>query len=356
MIPQGVLTYDSVTPIYKGFTVEFTTTTPSQLIVLPFLQHGSDGPLNYDCIINWGDGSPTSHAVAYNDMNRVHTYLVPGIYQVEIRGRMEGWSFNNSAYCHLCTDIIYWGDTAVFEGFKYLAYGFYNCVNLKSLGTGRIPASGTGVLSDGFRATFMHCELVTNIPKYLFNNHPNVTDNAFYNVFAFTAITRIPRHLFDVHVLARDSAFGAAFANNPYLSIIPPDLFKYNVNVRHDGFRGTFEICPSLYLVPMFLHRYNTQCDTFIGEFATCENLTLNPWIFYAPGEETTRFASLSTSVSFGSFFDILVFSGMQGTAPALWTCTYPVGFPPVSSSCFGGPGNSIASLSNYASIPSGWK
>ena len=46
-------------------------------------------------------------------------------------------------------------------------------------------------------------------------------------------------------------------------------------------------------------------------------------------------------------------FAGTQGTAPDLWNCT----FNSVSSgSCFGGAGNDFTSISNYGTIPAGWK
>jgi hypothetical protein len=51
--------------------------------------------------------------------------------------------------------------------------------------------------------------------------------------------------------------------------------------------------------------------------------------------------------------FDRDIYSGIQGTAPNLWACTFG---SVTSTSCFGGAGNNVTSLSNYADIPTGWK
>lgn len=74
---------------------------------------------------------------------------------------------------------------------------------------------------------------------------------------------------------------------------------------------------------------------------------------FYRPGEETTRF--LNQSPDFTSCFERASFSGTQGTAPDLWNCSFGTGTP-ITTGCWAGAGNSAASLTNYASIPAGWK
>jgi hypothetical protein len=68
-------------------------------------------------------------------------------------------------------------------------------------------------------------------------------------------------------------------------------------------------------------------------------------------GETGTRFAG--KNIQFSACFGRDSFTGTQGTAPDLWNCTYG---SVTSASCFYGAGNSTTSLSNYASIPIGWK
>jgi hypothetical protein len=43
------------------------------------------------------------------------------------------------------------------------------------------------------------------------------------------------------------------------------------------------------------------------------------------------------------------------GEAPPLWNCDFGTGTS-TSAGCYGGGGNSASSLSNFASIPAGWK
>jgi hypothetical protein len=73
--------------------------------------------------------------------------------------------------------------------------------------------------------------------------------------------------------------------------------------------------------------------------------------IFYNPGEQSTRF--LNRTMNFKDAFRFTS-TGPQGTAPDLWNCNYGTGGVSNSSGCF--RHHSTASLSNYTSIPSGWR
>jgi hypothetical protein len=89
--------------------------------------------------------------------------------------------------------------------------------------------------------------------------------------------------------------------------------------------------------------------------FAECLKAQFNKYIFYAEGEQGTRF--LDQSISFEHAFYRSSFSGVQGTAPDLWNCDFgeETGVAPIKSTCFGGDGNNLDSLDNYASIPEDW-
>ena len=106
---------------------------------------------------------------------------------------------------------------------------------------------------------------------------------------------------------------------------IPADLFRYNINVSTDGFYQTF---------------YN------------CNKLELSPWIFFAEGEEGTRFLNRPSN-----FFECFRLTGayggsVAGTAPALWNCNFGTATP-VTTDTF--QGHSAASLTNWADIPAAW-
>jgi len=72
--------------------------------------------------------------------------------------------------------------------------------------------------------------------------------------------------------------------------------------------------------------------------------------MFYDSGESGTRFNG--KSVNFQSCFERSTFTGTQGTAPDLWNCTGT----PTKTTCFGGAGNNLTSISNYTDIPVEWK
>ena len=497
----------------NGFITQWTVAGDStaRTITLPLVNTRAEGALSYNCTVNWGDGSPLSTVIAYNDANCIHTYAANGTYNVEIRGTCEGWSFNNGGDKLKIVKVVYWGDAGGFNGFKYLKRGFWGCVNLTSLGAGVILPSGTGILTDGFnytfngcssltgipvdlfryntavttgafRNTFQNCSSLTAIPVDLFRYNTSVSDNAFNSTFQnCSALTVIPVDLFRYNTAVSSSAFNSTFQNCSALTVIPVDLFRYNTAVSDNGFlnafngcsalaslpvdlfryntavtgqsfdqtfygcsalaslpvdlfryntlagsfNSTFENCSTLASIPPDLFRYNTACTIFIAVFHNCVKLQVLSTVFYEAGEETTRFLGLTIDFTFAFFRTS--FSGVQGTAPNLWTCdfgetitlsTAPVtdwdpgdtitgqtsgatalvvskvstlvykikqhlgtfalgeivgvtGVPlklaaqdgshptfsgkPTSTSCFGGAGNNLTSLDNYASIPTGW-
>ena len=75
----------------NNLTLEFTFNDNDDLTVdLPLLQG-----YEYDCNIEWGDGSTTEVKTA-DDKNKTHIYLNPGVYIVKIIGTCS--TFNNYEY------------------------------------------------------------------------------------------------------------------------------------------------------------------------------------------------------------------------------------------------------------------
>jgi hypothetical protein len=412
----------------NGFITRWTVSgdATARTITLPLVNTRSEGSLSYNCTVDWGDGSALSTVTAYNDANRTHTYASNGTYNVEVRGTCEGWSFNNAGDKLKIVAVVYWGDAGGFNGFKYLANGFWGCTNLTSLGTGVILPSGSGIGLNGFNQTFRYCTSLTSIPTDLFRYNTSVTTNGFYYTFySCTSLTSIPTDLFRYNTSVTTNGFNQTFSQCGSLATIPVDLFRYNAAVTTSGFNQTFAYCYDLTVAPANLFRYNTLCTNFSGVFQSCVRLEVLSNIFYEPGEETTRF--LGQAVNFTSAFQRTGFSGIQGTAPNLWTCDFGetidlslaptvdwdagdtitgqtsgasaivvsrvsslvykikqhlgtfalgetvgvTGVPdklalqdgthptftgkPTSTTCYGGAGNSLTSLDNYASIPASW-
>jgi len=373
--------------VLRGFITEWVVSgdATARTITLPLKNTRTEGALVYNFTVDWGDGTTPSVVNAYDSANRIHTYAQNGTYQVEITGICEGWSFYDSASAVKITKVINWGDAPLFEGFKYLANGFFGCTNLNSLPTGSIQARGTGIGVEGFNMTFYNCTSLTTISANLFKNHTEVTKSAFYGTFrnctgltsipadifkyntkattqgfaytfyGCTNITSIPTDLFRFNTLVTTSAFEGTFDGCTKLVVIPVDLFRYNTEVSNAGFRRTFNSCSLLTTIPDGLFKYNTKAITsaFAYTFQTCPKLKINPWTFYLDGEQSTRF--LNQSVYFDWCFYRSSFTGQQGNAPDLWNCNFGTGTPS-KGYCFYGSGNNTSSLANYNDIPAAWK
>lgn len=170
--------------IYSGvpFTTEWSIPSDSLSLELP-LSPGSgyiEDVATFNCTVDWGD-STQSTITSHNDINRTHSYTSAGIYQVKIYGTCEGWSFNNTGDKLKLLKVISFGNGSSFKGFTYLEGAFSGCLNLTTLGSDRIKASGNGLYRLGYFCN--NCENLVDIPVDLFQEHNNVIryTQAFYN-------------------------------------------------------------------------------------------------------------------------------------------------------------------------------
>ena len=282
----------------RGFVTEWETTSSNQTITLPLYNSGT-----FNCTVDWGDSSSESTITSYNDSNRIHTYITPGTYQVEIKGECPGWSFNNSGDRLRIKRIINWGDNSLFGGFQYLVGGFWGCTNLISLGIGKILAKSTLTslaycfrdtkiksvqngffdncvnLSSGFAGfvqVFFSCSDLETIPPNLFDVATGVT--SFSQTFnSCSKLKSIPDGLFDKNTLV--TTFFQTFSNCSSLTEIPSGLFDNNTAVSIDGFRDTFQQCTGITSIPEGLFDNNTLVSSngFRNTFAYCSSLTEIP-------------------------------------------------------------------------------
>lgn len=351
MFKAGIIQYSSA--VARGFITEWVVSgdAAARTIELPL---NSGGSSTFNCTVDWGDGTPTSTITAYNDPDRIHTYASNGTYEVEILGTCEGWSFGFTSASKLkITKIIDWGNISLFDGFKYLYYGFYNCHNLIDICTGGIKVSGVSMAAKGLESVFRYCPGLTSLPSDLLVYNTAYSSNLANSFQGCTALTAIPIDLFRYNISITN--FGNTFKDCTALITIPTDLFRYNVAVSTAAFTGTFRGCSLLATVPEYLFKYNVNAgiNGFWATFYGCTKLQLNKWIFYASGEESTRFFNRTSNFSY--CFERASFSGVQGSAPELWNCNFGTATP-TKTSCYAGAGNSATSLDNYASIPAAWK
>ena len=108
------------------------------------------------------------------------------------------------------------------------------------------------------------------------------------------------------------------------LTAVPVDTFRNYPAIATSGFTSTFYGCAGLTALPTDLFRYNTAVsgEGFYETFYGCTKLQLNSWIFFATGEEGTRFLNRVSNLE-GCFRLAAAFTGTQGTAPTLWDADY---------------------------------
>jgi hypothetical protein len=314
----------------------------ARTITLPLYNSGV-----FNCTVDWGDGGATSAITAYDDADRVHTYASDGTYDVTITGECPAWSFTNAGDKLKIVSILNWGTVGDFGGFQYLTEGFDGCTNLTNIGvTGKILAKAG--LANLYR-TFRSCKIST-IPAGLLDNCVNLASNGIYDTFIFcTSLTTIPTDLFKYCVSINSCAF--AFFGCTALVTVPTDLFRYNTAIISVSY--CFSGCTALASIPTNLFKYNTSCTSFLSCFEGCNKLSLNKNIFYAEGEQGTRF--LNRTVDFTGCFTRTSFTGAQGTAPDIWACNFGTGAPTGMATCFSGAGNTLTSIANYCDVPTTW-
>ena len=140
---------------------------------------------NYNFSVDWGDGNVET-ITAYN--NRIHSYAVPGIYEIRITGTIEG--FRMVTDDQKLISIKQWGDLRLTRaGFSGTNFGLYfsNCSNLDLSQVTDVPVFTN---TTNFYQMFSSCTNLTTINRVnewntsaitsiqaMFNNSPNVDIN-----------------------------------------------------------------------------------------------------------------------------------------------------------------------------------
>ena len=354
------------------FTTQWTVSgdATARTITLPLVNGYA-----FNFVVDWGDGTTPSLVTAYNDANRIHTYAVNGTYIVKIYGVCEGWSFNNGGDKLKITGLISGGRTPTFSGFKYLVSGFYGCSNI----TSTIPDDMLRNASacDNLFALFRSCSGITgSIPTDLLKYVTEVTDIS-YLLYDCSGLTgSIPTDLLRYvtkatnlrYLLWRCSGLTGTVPTDflRYVTLatninslirscsgltgaLPANFLKYVTQVTDAGY--LLQACSGITGYGADLCRDIVLCTDFSYMMQNCYAMQQRSDTFYRPGEEATRFAG--KTINFTGCFYRTSFTGTQGTAPDLWNATYA---GVTSTSCWTGAGNSLTSLTNYASIPAGWK
>lgn len=190
-------------------------------------------------------------------------------------------------------------------------------------------------------------EIPANLFKY--NTEVETFEECFYEAKNYTSI---PSGLFDNCKKVKN--FNCCFACGNKLVSVPNDLFKNNIEVTDFSycFYGSYNLAE----IPDNIFKYNINVTDFSHCFYQCDKLKINPNIFGV--DYKNRFIK-QASLNFSNAFERNKFTGVIGTAPALWSFTFKNAnnqvITPTTTGCFSGNGNNASSISNYSAIPSKW-
>lgn len=207
----------------------------------------------------------------------------------------------------------------------------------------------------------------------------------------------IPTDLFRYNTLVSTFGFYQTFLGCTALTTIPTDLFRYNI--VSSNFSGTFSGCDSLCINNIF-YGAGEENSRFLNkavDFSSCferfsftgiqgvapelwncdygDSIVLDvaPAVDWAPGDIITGQSSgaireivsktspliyrIKKKIEDFTLGEVVGVTGVPAKladqGPANPTIT---GVSILASLCFGGPGNDIASISNYADIPNNWE
>ena len=237
---------------------------------------------NYDCTIDWGDGSEKEHVGGENSTAKrpEHTYTQAGDYNISISGKCGYFDTGADSYSETYSElvkkiikIVSWGDveTSTYcfasatnlvevaspleksfkkckdDSFNYL---FSDCTNLKLIPQDLFKYINENITS--FKATFSGCENLKTIPDGLFEKATNVT--SFVETFAYcNNLGEIPENLFANNT--KVTSFQKTFCRCTKLENVSEQLFDNTPNVT--DFTKTFYECYKLKSGPKIWEREN---------------------------------------------------------------------------------------------------
>ena len=328
-----------------------------------------------DFTVEWGDGTSDNNQGGTKGIDYVeHAYSEPGSYVISMSGETSYLAITDSNY------------TVVYELLTPIQ-GITGLTDLAFF----IQSPITSISSDFFKncsavtnmSSAFYASTITEIPAGLFDSLVNVTD--FSNIFdSCQNFTSIPAGLFDNCVSAEN--FNSAFLNCNNLETIPANLFTHCVSATN--FESSFSIT-GIVSIPSGLFSGLSTVETFANVFSACISLESIPGDMFYGCSGVKNMAnmfsgSLITSIPAGlfdscvnvetfavSFYGTSITSipaalfdncnsvsdfsytfqkcySLTGDAPELWT-RIP---EPNGQACFEGD----TGLTNYGSIPSGWK
>lgn len=123
----------------------------------------------YDCYVDWGDGSSTSHLQTVGGDSDAHSYAAAGDHVIKITGQCSALYFNNGDDKSKLLELRNWGDVQ----FTTLEHAFHGCGNL--LITARDYKSSNTALVTNATYVFDQCTSLIWCPDLDISNVVNLS-------------------------------------------------------------------------------------------------------------------------------------------------------------------------------------
>ena len=278
-----------------------------------YFQHNVKGFVG---TVDWGDGTiDTYDELTYNSID--HAYPNDSKeYIITVKGNIEGLEAFGESFQQCLKEIVHIGDC----GITSMDGAFRNCSNLVTIPEGLFDKCTEITILEW---TFSNCKNLQSIPKGLFDKCTEVT------------------------------SFYWTFANCISLQTIPEGLFDYNTKVT--SFRGVFG-CSGITSIPEGLFDHCTEVTSFEDAFY-CTNITTVPTGLFDNNRKVTAWHEVfkgCTNLTGESPYTTIQVDGVDTKVHLYERELYPEYFtaPTNYSNCF----YRCTGLTDYSSIPSGWK
>jgi hypothetical protein len=298
--------------------LEIFTTASNYSVALPIDDTLFTGVTPTLFTASWGDGSITYVSGSGDIANSSHTYTSPGTYVIGLTGSLDTLTTTSGGDRSLnlvLTKVNKWGNLSATN------IAFASCPKLESIPNGNLGLYNlkyvNGFISTTTAAGVPTASKLETLPSDLFkfsNNIVNATNFAQNN----KNLKVVPENLFyynpNLQTIASSFFLCTAITTLPNVLFSPPPNALYSLN---SAFRGT----TSLTSIP------NSIFDNVSGSVAESKSLLLT-----------------------GIFRQTTTTNALTGNAPTIWSYPYiaSAGNTDAFLNCTG--------LTNYASIPAGWK
>lgn len=345
---------------FAPFTFEIDTTLGdgNPTFQFPFINSATEG--EYDMVLRWDDNTRTfvhgQGSTLFGTLQK--TFSSGGVKSVTIEGTMTSINFNNGGDKDKLTSIDQWGNVKQ----KTLTGAFYNCTNLASIPNA--PITGCSAVDTMLRAFRGTSSLSQSMPSNLFASMGANLESLAETFYQSGFIGSIPSGLLDT--LTGLTSLSRTFYGAALNGAIPSGLFDNQTLVT-----STFE-CFRLGLItsiPTGLLDNMTALTSVASMFRSASGLNNStiPTNLFFNNKLITNYSSCFQDVRnlvVGNMFDTSVlnivttfalFMRVSGTSFSATGTVQDVWNFATSATSTDAFLNQTA-LSNYASIPNGWK